>query len=76
MFRYDVVVEGYAFNSELNFSSLDLYASLPAATDECFIQLVQLFERIRPCRNIVTINSKSMAKGFRVPLTVEQAITL
>ncbi len=43
LFRYDVVMEGYALDSELNLSRLDLYASLPAATDECLIQLVQLF---------------------------------
>ena len=42
MLRYDVVMEGYALDSELNFSSLDLYASLPAATDKRLIQLVQL----------------------------------
>ena len=28
--------------NELDLSSLDLYASLPAATDKCLIQLVQL----------------------------------
>ncbi len=33
MFRYDVIMEGYALDSELNFSSLNLYTSLPAATD-------------------------------------------
>ncbi len=75
-FRYDVVVEGYALNSEFNFPSLDLYPSFPTATDECFIQFVQFVERIRPCRDVVTINSKSMAKGFRVSFTVKQAITL
>ncbi len=37
MLRYDVVMEGYALNSELDLSRLDLYASLPAATDECLV---------------------------------------
>ena len=40
MFQYDVVMEGDALDSELNLSSLDLYASLSAATDKCLIQLV------------------------------------
>ena len=35
--RYDVVVEGYAPDSKLDLPSLDLYASLPAATDECLV---------------------------------------
>ncbi len=43
MLRYDVVMEGYALNPELHLSSLDLYASLPTTTDECLIQLVQLY---------------------------------
>ena len=76
MFRYDVVVEGYALDSELNFPSLDLNPSLPTAADERLIQLVQLFERVRSCRNVVAIHRKSMAKGLRVPLTIKQAVTV
>ncbi len=64
MFRYDVVMEGYAPDPELNFSSLDLYTRLPTATDERFIQLVQLLERICSCRNVVAVHRKSMAKGL------------
>ncbi len=71
MFRYNVVMEGYAPNSELNLSRLDLYASLPTATDERLVQLVQLFQRVRSCRNIIALHCKSMAKGLRVPLIVE-----
>ncbi len=51
MFRYDVVMEGYALDFELNFSSLDLNTSLPTATDKCLVQLVQLFKSVLPqCR--------------------------
>ena len=76
MFRYDVVMEGYALDSELNLSSLDLYARLPATADKCLVQLVQLFQRVRSSRNIVTVNCKSMTKGLWVPFTIEQAVTL
>ena len=63
-------------DTKLHLRSFDLYPCLVAAADEGFIEVIQLFQRICSCSNVITIYCKFISQCLGISLVIEGMIAI